>query len=173
MIELNDIFSVIPFSTFSIVIVIMAFRYDLWIDMVEMNASYFGISSQLMIVLAVIAAFVIMILAAGIWKLIKYYQEQRQAQLEHQRILADERQALIALFNSLNGSHWLDKTRWCSNEPVDTWKGVKVNRSGRVRKLILNDNNLTGNSIIYNLSAIVYLNFHLIRDYSRSYRGLS
>ena len=48
----------------------------------------------------------------------------------------------------MNGDQWIDKTNWLSSK-LDfhhSWKGVKLHpKTGRVRKLILAENNLTGN----------------------------
>jgi Leucine-rich repeat (LRR) protein len=51
--------------------------------------------------------------------------------------------ALVTFYNSTNGDNWETKINWLSNQPVDTWYGVFVN-SGRVRRIVLRDNNLAG-----------------------------
>lgn len=51
--------------------------------------------------------------------------------------------ALVAIYKSLNGPLWNNKTNWCSDKPIDEWYGVDV-YCNRVCRLILQDNNLTG-----------------------------
>ncbi len=51
--------------------------------------------------------------------------------------------ALVALYNSTNGSGWTDHTNWLTANGVDTWKGITVT-GGRVTRIMLGDNNLTG-----------------------------
>lgn len=51
--------------------------------------------------------------------------------------------ALVALYNSTNGTDWVNNTNWLSNRSVHEWYGVRVD-SGRVTFLELIDNYLTG-----------------------------
>ena len=51
--------------------------------------------------------------------------------------------ALIALYDSTNGSNWTDNTNWLTNEPVSNWYGITV-ENNRVVKLDLSLNNLVG-----------------------------
>eukprot|EP01034_Spumella_vulgaris_P025139 gene25139-31560_t len=55
-----------------------------------------------------------------------------------------ERRALITLFEYCGGRNWVDRTNWCSDEPVKKWFGVGVTVEGYVFELDLSDNNLTG-----------------------------
>lgn len=50
--------------------------------------------------------------------------------------------ALVALYNATGGGSWTNKTNWLTG-PVDTWHGITVTE-GRVAKILLTDNNLTG-----------------------------
>jgi len=54
-----------------------------------------------------------------------------------------ERDALIALYNSANGSNWDVNINWNTAEPVDTWSGVIV-ANGHVTELVLAAINLEG-----------------------------
>ena len=59
---------------------------------------------------------------------------------------AEERDALVALYNAAGGSNWTNTTNWLSSEPVGTWYGVET-ENGRVTKLDLcgpGGNNLRG-----------------------------
>ena len=55
-----------------------------------------------------------------------------------------DRDALVALYNATNGPNWVDKTNWLSDEPLREWYGVTTDGSGRVTRLDLNTNQLTG-----------------------------
>ena len=57
--------------------------------------------------------------------------------------LAGDRQALVALYNATDGENWTDNQNWLSEEPLGHWKGVYVS-DGRVTRLFLRDNELTG-----------------------------
>jgi Leucine-rich repeat (LRR) protein len=51
--------------------------------------------------------------------------------------------ALIALYDSTDGTNWTNKTNWLTNEPVSNWYGITV-ENDRVIKLDLSLNNLVG-----------------------------
>ena len=55
-----------------------------------------------------------------------------------------DREALVALYHATNGSRWRNKNNWGSDEPLGKWDGVTTNAQGRVERLILYSNNLTG-----------------------------
>lgn len=141
----DNFLRIIPFSTFSIIGVLIAIRYDLYQQFLEEASSYLNIPSDRIIWVAIGIAFGIMAAGFTIWKLIEYIQQYYQSRREAQELYNRERQALVNLFNSLNGNTWSDKTRWCSDEPLYRWKGVKLDpNTHRVNKLILPDNNLSG-----------------------------
>ena len=54
-----------------------------------------------------------------------------------------ERQALIDLYNSTNGSNWVNNTSWLTDAPLSDWHGVTV-VDGKVTKIVLVLNGLTG-----------------------------
>ena len=54
----------------------------------------------------------------------------------------EDREALIALYNSTNGPNWINS--WKTNEPMESWHGVETNTSGAVTGLNLTSNNLQG-----------------------------
>ncbi|MFH6988803.1 leucine-rich repeat domain-containing protein [Flavobacterium collinsii] len=70
-------------------------------------------------------------------------------------ILAQEKAALIALYNATNGENWTRFSKWPLNEPVATynnntktgWAGIAVGPDGRVTNLNLSSNNLSGGII--------------------------
>ena len=53
---------------------------------------------------------------------------------DYQQIL--EREALIAIYNALDGDNWTNKENWCSDKPVSEWYGVSTN-NGYVEHLNL------------------------------------
>ena len=75
---------------------------------------------------------------------------------------AQERAALVAIYNQMNGKNWAYQNNWLqgsSIEDIATWLGVTV-ENGDVVALELRRNNLTGGlpNTIANLSALEYLN---------------
>ena len=68
--------------------------------------------------------------------------------------------ALVALYNATGGANWKDNTNWLSNEALSEWHGVTTSSDGRVTRLELNNNQLTGPipAELGNLANLVYLN---------------
>ena len=59
----------------------------------------------------------------------------------------EERDALVEIYQALDGDNWVDKTNWCSDKPVSEWHGVytrQVNGKNTVTDLMLYSNNLKG-----------------------------
>ncbi len=57
-----------------------------------------------------------------------------------------ERDALVALYNSTDGDNWDGNANWNAGDPcIDLWNGVGCNNEGNVTGLYLSWNNLTGN----------------------------
>ena len=55
-----------------------------------------------------------------------------------------ERGALIALYEATGGAGWSRNGNWLSDKPLDSWDGVTTDANGRVAKLDLGSNRLTG-----------------------------
>ena len=55
-----------------------------------------------------------------------------------------ERAALIALYRATDGPNWANNTNWLSDAPVGEWHGVTIGSGGRVTKLELGNNRLSG-----------------------------
>ena len=51
---------------------------------------------------------------------------------------------LVALYHSTGGANWDANTNWLSDRPIGEWHGVTTNSNGRVVRLELHDNQLTG-----------------------------
>ena len=56
----------------------------------------------------------------------------------------DDRSILTGWFNATNGPNWVDNTNWLSELPLDQWFGVTTGSEGRVTKLELDSNGITG-----------------------------
>ena len=72
-------------------------------------------------------------------------------------LLDQDKQALTALYNTMDGENWTENANWLS-EDVSSWHGVTV-ENGRVTFLQLPDNNLSGevSETLLNLSALTHL----------------
>ena len=57
---------------------------------------------------------------------------------------ADDRAALVALYNATGGASWTNNTNWLSSAPLGQWYGVTTDGSGRVTELDLFENKLSG-----------------------------
>ena len=55
-----------------------------------------------------------------------------------------DRAALVALYEATNGDNWTNNTNWLSNRPLGEWHGVTTDASGRVTRLDLRENRLSG-----------------------------
>lgn len=51
---------------------------------------------------------------------------------------------MVALYQATSGSEWTNRDNWLSNQPLSSWYGVTLSRSGRVEALELKSNNLRG-----------------------------
>ena len=55
-----------------------------------------------------------------------------------------DREALVALYNATGSGQWINNTNWLTNAPVGQWHGVTTDANGRVTRLDLSRNGLTG-----------------------------
>lgn len=55
-----------------------------------------------------------------------------------------ERQALIDLYNALDGPNWINNANWCTDMPLNTWFGVGADNDGHVVSLDIHNNRLSG-----------------------------
>lgn len=58
--------------------------------------------------------------------------------------IRQEYEALRAIYEQLGGSSWKESTNWVTNEALDTWSRVKIDSTGRVTSLQLEENDLSG-----------------------------
>ena len=63
---------------------------------------------------------------------------------------ATDRVALMQLFEATGGTSWKNNTGWGTSGPLGDWHGVTVDDAGRVIKLELAQNKLTGGSQVSN-----------------------
>ena len=58
--------------------------------------------------------------------------------------LADEREALVAIYEATGGDDWVNNDNWLSDKPLGEWNGVFTDRHSRVSTLQLHFNGLSG-----------------------------
>lgn len=58
--------------------------------------------------------------------------------------LAREREALVAIYESLGGDNWYNNKNWCSDVPVSEWYGIYTDDKGYVSSIQLEGNNISG-----------------------------
>ena len=77
------------------------------------------------------------------------------------RPIKSDMRALITLYEALGGNNWQDNTNWLSTEPFHTWYGVETNDIGRITRLRLDRNELTGTipKALAQLKLLKYLDF--------------
>ena len=59
-------------------------------------------------------------------------------------VTAVDTEPLVALYNATDGANWTNNTNWLTNEAISEWHGVTTNSDGRVTRLKLGNNQLTG-----------------------------
>ena len=74
-----------------------------------------------------------------------------------------DRAALVALYEATNGANWTSNDNWLSDRPIGEWHGVTTDRSGRVTKLSLDFNQLSG-EIPEELGSLVNLQEMLLSE---------
>ena len=55
-----------------------------------------------------------------------------------------DREALVALYNATDGPNWANNENWLSDAPIGEWYGVRTDDNGRVTRLLLRENQLSG-----------------------------
>ena len=56
----------------------------------------------------------------------------------------EERSDLIKLYEAMGGEDWTNSANWGTNAPLENWYGIGVNSAGRVTRIDLNRNGLSG-----------------------------
>lgn len=63
----------------------------------------------------------------------------------NEKSATEDREALIAFYNSTNGENWNNNTNWGSDKPLNEWYGIVTNHTGEVIELrFLEENNIKG-----------------------------
>ena len=70
-----------------------------------------------------------------------------------------DKDVLIALYNATDGDNWTTNTNWKSDKPIGEWHGVTTDSDGRVKRLWLANNDLSGKMLseLGNLANLEYL----------------
>ncbi|MDE2847552.1 MAG: leucine-rich repeat domain-containing protein [Gemmatimonadota bacterium] len=70
-----------------------------------------------------------------------------------------ERDALNALYDRTDGTNWTNSTNWTSFTSTGDWFGVTTDADGKVTKLVLQDNNMSGTlpSLLSDLASLEVL----------------
>ena len=55
-----------------------------------------------------------------------------------------EREALVALYNATGGPNWNGNNNWLLDVPISEWEGVITDDNGRITRLYLSYNQLSG-----------------------------
>ena len=58
--------------------------------------------------------------------------------------VASDREALVALYHATDGPNWTNSTNWLSDAPLGEWYGVTTGADGRVTRVLLQGNGLSG-----------------------------
>ena len=58
--------------------------------------------------------------------------------------VADDTAALVELYNATDGANWTNKTNWGTTQQLSSWFGVTTDSGGRVTRVSLSGNQLTG-----------------------------
>lgn len=76
--------------------------------------------------------------------------------------IVGDREALIAFYNATGGQDWVNSTNWCTDEPLDTWYGITTDDEGRVTRISMMDNRITGpaGKTLAPLTKLTYINFN-------------
>eukprot|EP01031_Cornospumella_fuschlensis_P040536 gene40536-49411_t len=136
---------VFPWTAVAIASILFAFKRDQVTYFLAEQADQWKVDIRTMIVFTILGVVGSIVVSIGAVSLYVYIRDQREEGNNQRDLYEEERRALVSLFESLDGKNWFDKTRWCSDEPIGRWHGVKLNpQTGRVNKLILPDNRLGG-----------------------------
>ena len=70
-----------------------------------------------------------------------------------------DREALVALYNATGGPDWKRNDNWSSDAPISEWIGVTTDNNGRVTRLNLSENQLSGEilSELGNLASLTWM----------------
>lgn len=143
--DIQPLLGAVPVTTIVVAGILFVFRNDLWQQLLDSNAEYYNINRYQVLLYGGISIILVMAVFGFFYWLYQNYIQQLKIRNKAQMVADLERQALVAIFESLGGLKWKDKTRWCSSEPIGRWKGVHLDpKTKRVNKIILAENELEG-----------------------------
>ena len=90
----------------------------------------------------------------------------------------EDREALVQLYNALDGENWNNNANWLTELPIRQWHGVTNDASGRVTRLLLESNGLAGElpkelGSLSNLKRLELANNYLTGEIPRELGNLS
>ena len=76
------------------------------------------------------------------------------------KTVLQEKESLLALYETANGEGWNNNTNWGSDRPVGEWYGVTTDEYGWITAIDLSENNLTGSVTVdlNNFSSLTSIN---------------
>lgn len=74
-----------------------------------------------------------------------------------------QRKALVDLYHATDGDNWKDNTNWCTDKPLQEWRGLYFNADGELRDVYLNSNGLKG-ELPSSIGDLANLNLMLSRN---------
>ena len=74
----------------------------------------------------------------------KFYYSDHVSKCQSDQDIEGDRAALIDFYNATDGANWTKKTNWLSDKPLGEWYRVETNAHGRVVRLQLSENQLSG-----------------------------
>ena len=80
----------------------------------------------------------------------------------HPHLPIPDHTALVALYHATGGPNWANNSNWLSDRPLGEWNGVTTDGDGRVTRLDLQENRLSGSvpAELGNLSNLEILSLH-------------
>lgn len=140
--------SLIKFSLVIVVAVLSSLQNKTISEIVNRSSSFFSLDQNAFIMLFLVTIILIIFTVHPTLNVIQEFWNEKVIsgrKVAKNNFEEMERKCLITIFNSMDGKLWRDKTKWCTDQPLEQWKGVIVDPvSGRVKKLILPGNNLGG-----------------------------
>lgn len=66
----------------------------------------------------------------------------------------DDRGVLTSFYETTGGGQWKNNTNWGTDKPLDQWHGITTDAEGKVTKIELSGNNLSGKVIDYSIDLL-------------------
>jgi Leucine-rich repeat (LRR) protein len=94
------------------------------------------------------------------WSDVYSFSTMTEATNDTPNSIEGDRRALMDLYEATGGDSWHNNSGWGSGDPSGSWHGIEVNAEGRVVRVDLRANNLSGSlpESLGNLSKVRYFN---------------